>query len=136
MNLLKNINIQLAAGADVDLTQIVPRRSSLGRETNFTLSDGQKIWKPFPFDLSLGHFLDLSNLWYLIWKRRLGAIGWYKNMEYFPTDSVRIMEKLILHKPARSVQKWFWGNLNNFKWVAGIKNSFYTDMWRTCGYVV
>ena len=59
-----------------------------------------------------------------------------KNMDYFLTDSVHIMEKLILLRPARSVQKWFRDNLNNFTSVAGIKNSFYTDMWRTCGYVV
>ena len=57
-------------------------------------------------------------------------------MDYLPTDSVHIMEKQILHRPARLVQKCFWGNLNNFKWVADIKNSFYTGMWRTYGFVV
>ena len=58
------------------------------------------------------------------------------NVDYFLTDSVNIMEKLILHTPAQLVQKWFRGNLNNYKWVADILNSFNTDMWRTYGYVV
>ena len=46
------------------------------------------------------------------------------------------MENQISHKPAQLVQKWFLGNLNNFKWVAGILKCFSYVMWGTYGYVV
>ena len=41
---------------------------------------------PQPFWLSLGCFLELGRLSYLIWKRTFRAIYWYKNFSYSPTD--------------------------------------------------
>ena len=36
--------------------------------------------------LSLGCFLELGELSYLIWKRTFRAIYWYKNQDHCPTD--------------------------------------------------
>ena len=41
---------------------------------------------PQPFWLSLGCFLELGKLSYLIWKRTFRAIYWYKNQDLCPTD--------------------------------------------------
>ena len=48
---------------------------------------GQTQRVPEPFGLWPGHFLELNKLAYLIWKRRVWAICWSKNFEFFQTKS-------------------------------------------------
>ena len=53
------------------------------KQDNSTLRVGKKHGVAEPFRLSLGHFLELSRLSYLIWKGDIWAICWSKNFEFF-----------------------------------------------------
>ena len=56
-------------------------------ENTSTLRVGKKQGVAEPFCLSLGHFLGLSWLLYLIWKRDIWAICWLKDFEFFQSNS-------------------------------------------------
>ena len=53
------------------------------KQSKSTLRVGMKQGVAEPFGLSLGHFLELSRLSYLIWKGDIWAICWSKNFEFF-----------------------------------------------------
>ena len=77
------------------------------KQSNSTLWVGQTQRVPKPFGLSPSHFSELSKLWYLIWKRGVWAICWFKNLEFFPTD--RYFLNIFLSRPG--VYQWssiFW----------------------------
>ena len=56
------------------------------KQSKSTLRGGKKQGVAEPFGLPLGHFLELSRLSYLIWKRDIWAICWSKNFEFFQTS--------------------------------------------------
>ena len=53
------------------------------KQNNTTLRAGKKQGVAEPCGLSLGHFMELSRLSYLIWKRYIWSICWLKNFEFF-----------------------------------------------------
>ena len=57
------------------------------KQNNTTLRAGKKQGVAEPFGLSLGHFLELSRLSYLIWKRDIWAICRLNNLIFFQTNS-------------------------------------------------
>ena len=56
------------------------------KQNNTTLRVGKKQGVAEPFGLSLGHFMELSRLSYLIWKRRFRAICWYIFLNFFQAN--------------------------------------------------
>ena len=56
------------------------------KQNHTTLRVDKKQGVAEPFGLSLCHFLELSRLSYLIWKRDIWAICWWKDFEFFQTN--------------------------------------------------
>ena len=56
------------------------------KQDNSTLRVGKKHGVAEPFRLSLGHFWELSKLSYLIWKKDIWTICWFKIFEFFQTN--------------------------------------------------
>ena len=56
------------------------------KQNHTTLRVDKKQGVAEPFGLSLGHFMELSRLSYLIWKRRFRAICWYIFLNFFQAN--------------------------------------------------
>ena len=56
------------------------------KQNHTTLRVDKKQGVAEPFGLSLGHFMELRRLSYLIWKRRFRAICWYIFLNFFQAN--------------------------------------------------
>ena len=87
-------------------------------QNNCTLWVCQTQRVPEPFGLSPGHFLELSKLWYLIWKRGVWAICWLKKFEFFQPNryflNLFLSGSRVYHRSSR-----FWSLTQSLPWAYG-----------------
>ena len=79
------------------------------KQNNTTLRVGKKQGVAEPFGLSLGHFLGLSWLLYLIWKRDIWAICWLKDFEFFQLNSY-FLSIFLSRAGLMQVSSTFWAD--------------------------